>query len=78
MMCDVYFQELYNQAYDEVAVIFASCPNFNDNYSEAAFNNNGIEWMRLLNEILSDYDDLLNDPKLVTFLGTQDKIRRVK
>ena len=44
-------------------MLFASCPNFTDHYSEDAINNNGLEWMRFLNEILSDYDDLLNDPR---------------
>ena len=43
--------------------MFASCPNFNDHYSEDAINNNGLEWMRFLNEVLSDYDDLLNESR---------------
>lgn len=43
--------------------MFASCPNFNDHYTEDAINNNGLEWMRFLNEVLSDYDELLSDPK---------------
>ena len=43
--------------------MFASCPNFTDHYSEDTINKNGLEWMRFLNEILSDYDDLLNDPR---------------
>ena len=56
-------QELYSHAYDSVGVMFASCPNFNDFYTEQAINNNGLECIRFLNEILSDYDDLLESPK---------------
>jgi adenylate cyclase 3 len=59
----MFFQELYSQAYDEVGVLFAACPNFYDHYTEDTVNNNGMEWMRFLNEILSDYDDLLNEPR---------------
>ena len=38
--------------------MFAACPNFNDYYSEDSINNNGLEWMRFLNEIISDYDEV--------------------
>ncbi|XP_067664483.1 adenylate cyclase type 3-like [Haliotis asinina] len=51
--------ELYSHAYDEVGVIFAACPNFHDFYNESAVNNNGLECFRFLNEIISDYDELL-------------------
>ena len=52
-------QELYSQTYDKVGVMFAACPNFNDFYTENPINNNGLECIRVLNEIISDYDDLL-------------------
>ncbi|GFO26284.1 adenylate cyclase type 3 [Plakobranchus ocellatus] len=52
--------ELYSQAYDEVGVMFAACPNYNSFYNESAVNNNGLECLRFLNEIISDYDELLN------------------
>ncbi|RUS87759.1 hypothetical protein EGW08_004505, partial [Elysia chlorotica] len=55
--------ELYSQAYDEVGVMFAACPNFNSFYNESAVNNNGLECLRFLNEIISDYDELLNQAK---------------
>lgn len=57
----VVLQELYSHGYDEVGVMFASCPNFNDFYNEDAVNNNGLECIRFMNEILSDYDDLLQE-----------------
>ena len=43
--------------------MFAACPNFNDFYTESPVNNNGLECIRVLNEILSDYDDLLRDAR---------------
>ncbi|KAI0233361.1 Adenylate cyclase type 3 [Lamellibrachia satsuma] len=55
--------ELYSQTYDKVGVMFAACPNFNDFYTENPINNNGLECIRVLNEIISDYDDLLAEPR---------------
>ncbi|KAH9491527.1 Adenylate cyclase type 3 [Bulinus truncatus] len=52
--------ELYSFSYDEVGVIFAACPNFHSFYNESSINNNGLECLRFLNEIISDYDELLN------------------
>ncbi|KAK2167885.1 hypothetical protein NP493_1253g00003 [Ridgeia piscesae] len=43
--------------------MFAACPNFNDFYTENPINNNGLECIRVLNEIISDYDDLLQEPR---------------
>ncbi|XP_074658737.1 adenylate cyclase type 3-like [Tubulanus polymorphus] len=56
-------EELYCQQYDEVGVVFAACANFNDFYTEDSINNNGLECLRFLNEIISDYDELLNEPR---------------
>ncbi len=58
----VSIQDLYSQYYEEIGVLFAACPNFTDHYTEDAISKDGLEWMRVLNEILSDYDDLLNNP----------------
>ncbi|XP_046574619.1 adenylate cyclase type 3-like [Haliotis rubra] len=55
--------ELYSNAYDEVGVIFAACPNFHNFYNESAVNNNGLECFRFLNEIISDYDELLEQDR---------------
>lgn len=49
-------QELYSQSYDEIGVMFASLPNFADFYTEESINNGGIECLRFLNEIISDFD----------------------
>ncbi|XP_064411144.1 adenylate cyclase type 3 [Latimeria chalumnae] len=56
-------EELYSQSYDEIGVMFASIPNFSDFYTEESINNGGIECLRFLNEIISDFDTLLDDPQ---------------
>ncbi|KAK5853078.1 hypothetical protein PBY51_006900 [Eleginops maclovinus] len=53
-------EELYSQSYNEVGVMFASIPNFSDFYTEEGINNGGIECLRILNEIISDFDSLLD------------------
>ncbi|XP_066533079.1 adenylate cyclase type 3-like isoform X2 [Hoplias malabaricus] len=53
-------EELYSQAYEEIGVVFASIPNFSDFYTEENINNGGIECLRILNEIISDFDTLLD------------------
>lgn len=50
-------EELYAKSYPCVAVLFASIPNFSSFYSEDI--NNGMECIRLLNEIIFDFDQLL-------------------
>lgn len=50
------YDELYSQSYDEVGVLFASMPNFSDFYSEDTVNNQGLECLRFLNEVISDFD----------------------
>ncbi|XP_063957016.1 adenylate cyclase type 3-like [Lytechinus pictus] len=61
-------EELYAQSYTESGVMFASMPNFSDFYSEDAINNQGTECLRFLNEIISDFDDLLNEPRFKSIL----------
>ncbi|XP_030260201.1 adenylate cyclase type 3-like [Sparus aurata] len=53
-------EELYSQSYNETGVMFASIPNFSDFYTEEGINNGGIECLRILNEIISDFDSLLD------------------
>ncbi|KAK2183008.1 hypothetical protein NP493_328g05007 [Ridgeia piscesae] len=62
---------LYSQAYDRVGVFFASVPNFADFYMELDANNQGLECLRLLNEIIADFDELLNEEEF----KTMDKIK---
>ncbi|GJQ67397.1 hypothetical protein Trydic_g8273 [Trypoxylus dichotomus] len=53
--------ELYSQYRDEVGVLFASIPNFSDFYSEVV--NKGMECIRVLNEIIADFDQLLDEER---------------
>ncbi|PVD32544.1 hypothetical protein C0Q70_07985 [Pomacea canaliculata] len=55
--------DLYSNSYDEAGVMFAACPNFTDFYNESSVNNNGLECLRFLNEIISDYDELLQSSR---------------
>ncbi|XP_021189256.3 adenylate cyclase type 8 [Helicoverpa armigera] len=56
-------RDLYSQSYAEVGVLFASMPNFSEFYSEETVNNQGLECLRFLNEVISDFDLLLEDSK---------------
>jgi len=38
-------------------------PNFADFYTEESVNNQGLECLRFLNEVISDYDSLLSQPR---------------
>lgn len=51
-------QELYSESYDNVSVMFASIPNFKEFYHQNASNKNGIECIRVLNEIIVDFDQV--------------------
>ncbi|XP_014274683.1 adenylyl cyclase 78C isoform X2 [Halyomorpha halys] len=53
--------ELYSQSRDKVGVMFASIPNFTEFYSEDV--NKGMECIRLLNEIIVDFDELLSEAR---------------
>ncbi|KAG5885373.1 Adenylyl cyclase 78C [Gonioctena quinquepunctata] len=64
-------EELYAQYRQEVGVLFASIPNFTDFYSEDI--NKGVECIRLLNEIIADFDELLDEERFSTI----EKIKTV-
>ncbi|XP_013407025.1 adenylate cyclase type 5 [Lingula anatina] len=52
-------EDLYYQGCDNVCVMFASIPNFSEFYIELEGNNEGVECLRLLNEIIADFDEIL-------------------
>ncbi|XP_065223947.1 adenylate cyclase type 2 isoform X2 [Planococcus citri] len=56
-------QELYHERYSCIAVMFASIPNYKEFYDENDVNKQGLECLRLLNEIICDFDKLLLKPK---------------
>lgn len=39
--------------------MFASIPGFADFYSQTEMNNQGVECLRLLNEIIADFDEVI-------------------
>lgn len=49
-------QELYHERYSCIAVMFASIPNYKEFYDENDVNKQGLECLRLLNEIICDFD----------------------
>jgi adenylate cyclase 1 len=55
--------ELYHQSYSRVGVLFASITNFHEFYIELDGNNQGVECLRLLNEIIADFDELLGEER---------------
>lgn len=59
-MCLSHFcrQDLYYKSYDCVCVMFASVPDFKEFYTECDINKEGLECLRLLNEIIADFDEV--------------------
>ena len=64
---------MYHEQCDSVCVLFASIPNFSEFYVELEANNEGVECLRLLNEIIADFDEILEEDKFKTI----DKIKTV-
>ena len=56
--------DLFAERRNNAGVLFASIPNFTEFYSEVV--NEGVECIRLLNEIIIDFDEILDDEKFVT------------
>ncbi|KAL3859779.1 hypothetical protein ACJMK2_009973 [Sinanodonta woodiana] len=62
-LCSQNKTDLYSESYNFVCVMFASIPNFKDFYQQNSTNRNGLECIRVLNEIIADIDQLLEDPR---------------
>ena len=56
-----------------MCILFASIPNFSEFYVELEANNEGVECLRLLNEIIADFDEILEEEKFKSI----DKIKTV-
>ncbi|GAB6028791.1 hypothetical protein CHUAL_004605 [Chamberlinius hualienensis] len=52
-------EDLYHEQCGFACIMFASIPNFSDFYTELEANNEGVECLRLLNEIIADFDEIL-------------------
>lgn len=55
----VSLQELYSQSYERVGVLFASLPGFSDFYEQKELVHQHVECLRLLNHIITDFDEVL-------------------
>lgn len=66
-------QELYHQSYTKVGVMFCSVPNFHEFYTELDGSHQGVECLRLLNEIIADFDELLCEDRFHAI----DKIKTI-
>jgi len=51
-------QDLYHETYDCIVVMFASIPMFWEFCRQNAVSRHGIECIRLLNEIICDFDQV--------------------
>jgi len=51
----------YSENHRDVGIIFASIVNFNEMYDESYLG--GKEYLRVLNELIADFDDLLTKPE---------------
>lgn len=58
--------ELYYQSCECVAVMFASISNFSEFYVELEGNNEGVECLRLLNEMIADFDEVRRNEQVKT------------
>ncbi|KAM9835986.1 adenylate cyclase type 8-like [Aulostomus maculatus] len=54
-------EELYSQSYERVGVLFASLPGFSDFYEQKELVHQHVESLRLLNHIITDFDELLDE-----------------
>ncbi|XP_060678345.1 adenylate cyclase type 5-like, partial [Hemiscyllium ocellatum] len=61
LACERRNDELYYQSCECVAVMFASISNFSEFYVELEANNEGVECLRLLNEIIADFDEIISE-----------------
>ena len=48
---------MYSCSYDNIGVVFASIPHFADVYTQVD-SKQGVELLRLLNEIIADIDEV--------------------
>lgn len=60
---------MYHERYSCIAVMFASIPNYKEFYDENDVNKQGLECLRLLNEIICDFDKVMHTIELIYFLS---------
>ena len=57
--------KVYSELYTDVAVMFASMPNYMDFYTEAELHEGGVTCLMILNEIISAFDELLSQEEFL-------------
>lgn len=62
------FQEFYSQYYFKVGVFFVFILNFFNFYIELDVNNQGMECLRVFNEIIVDFDEVNKNIKLNNYM----------
>ncbi|XP_038153644.1 adenylate cyclase type 8-like isoform X2 [Cyprinodon tularosa] len=70
---DANSEELYSESYQRVGVLFASLPEFSDFYEQKELVHQQVECLRLLNHIISDFDELLDE----CFFQEVEKIKTI-
>uniref|UniRef100_A0A671NCW7 adenylate cyclase n=1 Tax=Sinocyclocheilus anshuiensis TaxID=1608454 RepID=A0A671NCW7_9TELE len=55
-------EDLFSESYERVGVMFASVPGFTDYYEKKELIHQDVECLRLLNEIIADFYELLEEP----------------
>ncbi|ELT87487.1 hypothetical protein CAPTEDRAFT_155468 [Capitella teleta] len=56
-------EDLYYQDCENAVIMFATIANFSEFYMELEGNNEGVECLRLLNEIIADFDEILEEER---------------
>uniref|UniRef100_A0A8C5H0H8 adenylate cyclase n=1 Tax=Gouania willdenowi TaxID=441366 RepID=A0A8C5H0H8_GOUWI len=54
-------EDVYSHSYDEVGVMFASIAGFNEYFEQMEIKHEGVDCLRLLNEIIAGFDELLEE-----------------
>ncbi|XP_037305419.1 adenylate cyclase type 8 [Pungitius pungitius] len=54
-------EELYSQSYNEVGVMFAYVAGFNEYFEQKEIKHEGVDCLRLLDEIIAGFDELLEE-----------------
>ncbi|XP_069377112.1 adenylate cyclase type 8-like isoform X2 [Paralichthys olivaceus] len=76
-------EELYSQSYERVGVLFASLPSFSNFYEQRELVHQHVECLRLLNHIISDFDEEREDvwhhlTELILFaLAMQETLKHI-
>lgn len=52
------FKDLFSESFERVGVMFASIPDFTDYYEKKEMIHQDVECLRLLNEIVGDFDEV--------------------